>query len=284
MASGSQYFVYNVSHVKSSIKSSCGQIRILGVFDHAKAAEAHVEKLAKIWPDLEIRLSPVKSWRILSHAPMALEEQSERLAELLVTYRESRDKVFQDTLARAAARQSVEDFEGPMVSLEPHDAQVSSDKPIEKHQRDPSSPEAPSPMAMVVPVLPTDLEVPRQKYIGLAVIPDVLKKDHSNLGLHEPAFQVISVSDNEGDIRKALDEFANRPLIDQVESLYKSIPMACVSMYEFIRPAYIMKIPTVHESRVPKLQELKEAFHVHEMNKDGGHSYDGPESLAQSTD
>lgn len=140
-----------------------------------------------------------------------------------------------------------------------------------------------SPVATIVPALPNELEVPRQKFVGLAVIPDVLRKDSSNLGAHEPAFQVIAVSNNEADIRKALEDFANRPLIDQVESLYKSIPMACVSMYEFVRPAYIMKIPTIHESRVPQLQELKDAFHVYEMNKDGGPSNDGPQSVADGS-
>ena len=256
------YFVYNVSHCKSTIRSASGQLRVLGVFDTAQQAEAHVDRLAAVWPDLEIRLSPTKSWRILSQEPMTLEDQSERLGHLLVKYREERQKVFDETLARAAARQSAEDFDKTSKN---------SDKP----QVVEFVPEQHEFYKGLVPVLPPDLQVPRQTYVGIAVIPDVLKSGLP-LSSHEPAFQIIAVSDNEADIHKALEDFANRPLIDHVESLYKSIPMACVSMYEFIRPAYIMKIPTIHESRVPQLQELKDAFHVHQINKDGGPSNDGP--------
>lgn len=81
-----------------------------------------------------------------------------------------------------------------------------------------------------VPPVPGHLVRESQKFVGLAILPDILKENRVD---QEPAFQIVCVGTTEEEIASKLKQYSDElvdPESKQVPMVFSWIPMACVSM------------------------------------------------------
>ncbi len=86
-------------------------------------------------------------------------------------------------------------------------------------------------MKCLVPSVPGHLTRDSQRFVGLAILPDILKG--SDLVDHEPAFQVLCVGSTEEEVNTKLKQYSDDlvdPETKEVPLVFSWIPLACVSM------------------------------------------------------
>lgn len=87
-----------MAHQRTCIQSlTGGALRVLRVCETDEDAKSCLELWSKECPDLEVRISPLRHWRILSQDLLTVDEQKEHFANLLIKYSESRKEAFEET-------------------------------------------------------------------------------------------------------------------------------------------------------------------------------------------
>ena len=250
----SGFVVYNYAHSDTCIKSRNGAtIRVLGAFASLKDAQDHLREWALREPDLETRVSPMHSWRMASKSLMTLEEQEHQFLKLVEAYADSRKKVFEEVAHRAANRIGSTMPTKPVVEAEP--SVVEHDDTTDK----------------MLPRVPRILEVREQRFVGIAVLPDILTEENS-LETHEPAFEFLCVADSELEIESFFRDWSSKYIVDreggEVFGIHANVPLVCVSMYESVRPAWCTTLTSCRRvTRDQRIADLRSGFQPE--NKDG---------------
>jgi hypothetical protein len=158
------------------------------------------------------------AWRLVSKDLLDVDSQTHQFLDLLDAYSEHRKEVYEEVSRRSQTK--IEDSVIPLEEKAQEIEQSSPDvKPVEDHSKQ-------------LPEIPRDLEIRLQKFVGLAILPDIqseqLKKPLSD---HEPAFQVLCVAETEDEIEKYFRQWSERYLSDDTKfGLFSSVPLACLSM------------------------------------------------------
>ena len=147
------------------------------------------------------------AWRLVSKDLLDVDTQTHQFLDLLDAYSEHRKEVYED-VARRAAQKNVIDDAAPKnviddaVKIAVHKNVI--DDAAHKNVIDVSaSSSAGLASKMNLPEVPRDLEVRLQKFVGLAILPDIAsEKAKKDLKDHEPAFQVLCVAETEDEIEK----------------------------------------------------------------------------------
>jgi len=172
------WFLYNLAHKNSSIKSSDGQawIRVLGFFPSKNRALEHAKKISAFDKGLEIRICPSEEFRVMlrdryhdkpGELDMITRERETSKHEFLsALHIHKRKEAFRETAANAESRQMGKlDYrvEDRIEVIQPQKVDIAAAASEPKPELS-AKPE--------VGRIPESLELRMQKFAALAFIPD----------------------------------------------------------------------------------------------------------------
>lgn len=163
-------------------------------------------------------MSPLHTWRLLSKDLLDVEQQTEKFLNLLDAYSAHRARVFEDVAKRSTTQEMATE-------------NVSQSEKVESDEKCSQVLRANHDMNNGLPAVPREFELRLQKYVGIAIMPDIESEDtHKDLKDHEPAFQILCVAETESEIESFFQQWSEKYLMGDRHGLFSSVPLACVSM------------------------------------------------------